>query len=204
MRFCLYYTLRSLLLFLLFFPHASPLAPPSNLSVTSHTPSFGTAIIITVICVIHAVITFVLSALIIYSFPDQLQPWASFLGVLATVIASIQYFPQIYTTWRLKTVGSLSIPMMCIQTPGSFVFAGSLAARLGWMGWSTWGLFLWTGVLQGSLLVMSIWLESGGKKSPNIQGDSGTVGNGHVSEGESGRNVDPIEREDEQTPLLHA
>ena len=94
--------------------------------------------------------------------------------------------------------------MMCVQTPGSFIFAGSLAARLGWMGWSTWGLFLWTGVLQGSLLAMSIWLESGGQKNSNGQRDSGTVSNGHITGGESGRDVGSTEREDEQTPLLHA
>lgn len=48
---------------------------------------------------------------------------------------------------------------MCIQTPGSFVWAGSLAARLGAGGWSAWGVYLVTGVLQGSLLVMGIWFD---------------------------------------------
>ena len=49
--------------------------------------------------------------------------------------------------------------MMCIQTPGSFVWVGSLAARFGWEGWSTWGVYLVTGVLQGCLLVMGIMFE---------------------------------------------
>jgi hypothetical protein len=49
--------------------------------------------------------------------------------------------------------------MMCIQTPGSFVFAGSLAARLGKEGWSSWGMFVVTGVLQGILLGMGISFE---------------------------------------------
>ena len=48
---------------------------------------------------------------------------------------------------------------MCIQTPGSFVWVGSLAARFGWEGWSTWGIYLVTGVLQGILLTMSICFE---------------------------------------------
>lgn len=48
---------------------------------------------------------------------------------------------------------------MCIQTPGSFVWVGSLAARFGWAGWSTWGIYLVTGVLQGCLLVMGIMFE---------------------------------------------
>jgi hypothetical protein len=49
--------------------------------------------------------------------------------------------------------------MMCIQTPGSFVFAGSLAARLGAEGWSSWGMFVVTGCLQGILLGMGISFE---------------------------------------------
>lgn len=59
----------------------------------------------------------------------------------------------------LKRVGSLSIPMMVIQTPGSFVWAASLAARLGSEGWSAWGVYLVTGCLQGTLLVMGIYFE---------------------------------------------
>lgn len=78
---------------------------------------------------------------------------------MATVLAGIQYLPQIWMTWNLGDVGSLSIPMMLIQTPGSFVWSGSLAARLGLAGWSTWGVFLVTGCLQGCLLVMGICFE---------------------------------------------
>ena len=48
---------------------------------------------------------------------------------------------------------------MCIQSPGSFVWVGSLAARLGWEGWSTWGIYLVSGILQGILLTMSIYFE---------------------------------------------
>jgi len=60
-------------------------------------------------------------------------------------------------TWKLQETGSLSVPMMCMQTPGSFVFAASLAVRLGPGGWSAWGLFILTGCLQGCLLAMSLW-----------------------------------------------
>jgi len=49
--------------------------------------------------------------------------------------------------------------MMLIQTPGSFLFATSLAIRLGISGWSSWGLFLVTGTLQGCLLTMGIIFE---------------------------------------------
>lgn len=49
--------------------------------------------------------------------------------------------------------------MMCIQTPGSIVFAASLAARLGKEGWSSWGVFLVTACFQGTLLFMAVYFE---------------------------------------------
>jgi hypothetical protein len=49
--------------------------------------------------------------------------------------------------------------MMCIQTPGSFVFAASLLGTYGWEGWSVWGVYCITGFLQGGLLVMGIKFE---------------------------------------------
>jgi hypothetical protein len=55
--------------------------------------------------------------------------------------------------------------MMLLQTPGSFVWAASLAARLGVEGWSTWGLFLVTGSLQGCLLAMAIYFEVNARKA---------------------------------------
>jgi hypothetical protein len=48
--------------------------------------------------------------------------------------------------------------MMCIQTPGSFIWAISLASRQG-TKWSSWITFVVTGVLQGVLLVMCIIWE---------------------------------------------
>ncbi len=108
---------------------------------------------------LHALVIIVISAVLINSQPDRLGPWANTLGIMATILASIQYFPQIYETWSLGHVASLSIPMMCLQTPGSFLWSASLFARLGIEGWSTWGVYLVTGTLQGCLLVMGITFE---------------------------------------------
>src|SRR5947209_19222905 len=119
----------SLLLFLIFFPRAtsSTLGPNKD----PEGPSIRTALVVTIICLVHGIIIFILSLYFILVYPNSLQPWADFLGIFSTVLASIQYIPQIYTTFTLKKVGSLSIPMMCIQTPGSFVWPASLAARFG-------------------------------------------------------------------------
>ncbi|RHZ75255.1 hypothetical protein Glove_216g189 [Diversispora epigaea] len=81
--------------------------------------------------------------------------WADFLGLTSMIFASIQYLPQIWKTWKRKSVGALSIPMMLMQTPGSFLFVYSLAIRPG-TRWTTWIVFLVTGCLQGILLVMCI------------------------------------------------
>ncbi|KAK5292280.1 hypothetical protein LTR99_010424 [Exophiala xenobiotica] len=153
--------LDSLLLFLIFFPRTSnPLTddqddPPKE----ELAPSYRTALGVTAISVLHAVIVAILSFWFVYARPQHTQGWANFLGIFSTVLASIQYFPQIYTTFMLKRVGSLSIPMMCIQTPGSFVWAGSLVLRYGSEGWSAWGVYLVTGCLQGCLLVMGSYFE---------------------------------------------
>lgn len=62
---------------------------------------------------------------------------------------------------------------MLIQTPGSFVWSGSLAVRLGIEGWSTWGVFLVTGLLQGCLLVMGICFEvKARREKQNTEGEA--------------------------------
>lgn len=183
-----------LFLFLVFFPRPTPSKPHNSLSASS-VPTYRTALLVTVICVIHAVSVFLISAVILYRVPTHLQAWANFLGVVATVLAGIQYIPQLLTTWRLQAVESLSIPSMCIQTPGSFVFAGSLAKRLGPSGWSSWGIYLVTGCLQGALLTMSIIFELRERRWRK-EGDV-TVGSGHEE-----RNGHVEDNDNDTTTLL--
>jgi hypothetical protein len=145
-----------LLLFLVFFPRG-PTLPIDETEQQQYT--WKTAVTVAFVCLLHGLAVIITSAALIMSRPHQLGTWANILGITATVLAAIQYLPQIWMTWHLGHVGSLSIPMMLIQTPGSFVWSGSLAARLGIEGWSTWGVFLVTGCLQGCLLAMGISFE---------------------------------------------
>jgi hypothetical protein len=144
-----------MILFLIFFPtrgpEHSPTAPPP--------PTWRTALAVVVICGLHWITLLVSSVALLLWAPSALGSWAVALGAGAAVLACVQYVPQLLTTWRLGHVMSLSIPMMCIQTPGSFVFAASLAARLGSGGWSSWGVYIVTGILQGGLLTMGIRFE---------------------------------------------
>jgi hypothetical protein len=158
----------SLVLFLIFFPRGDTL--PDNDVEKQYT--WRTAVGVAFLCLLHGLIVIIVSAALLISRPHHLGTWANTLGIMATILAGIQYFPQIWMTWHLRHVGSLSIPMMLIQTPGSFVWAGSLAARLGVEGWSTWGVFLVTGCLQGCLLFMGIYFEVQARKGKqNTEGE---------------------------------
>ncbi|KAJ5989100.1 hypothetical protein N7481_004310 [Penicillium waksmanii] len=198
-----------LLLFVIYFPRAtSPTDPVSPVSSTNgHT--YRTALSISAICILHALVTVILSVAFALQNPSAMQSWANFLGILAAVLASIQYFPQIYTTFRLRCVGSLSIPMMCIQTPGSLIWASSLAAREGLKGWSIWGVLVVTACLQGTLLAMAIYFEYFG---PNGKGkhqtdETDAPSNGTASERPetpAARESVDAERPSEETPLLQS
>lgn len=170
-----------MLLFLIFFPRNPPAAAQEQQDTTA--PTWKEAVLVLALSLAFFVVALIGSVVFVYALPSHVRAWANFLGLLATALAAIQYIPQILMTWRLQETGSLSVPMMCIQTPGSFVFAASLYARLGPAGWSAWGLFIFTGCLQGCLLVMSlgfVWRDRKAAKSS----DNGAVQN------------------DEQTPLL--
>jgi hypothetical protein len=178
----------SMLLFLIFFPRNPE---PSQLDEQDlNLPTWKEAIIVLATSLAFFVVALLGSIIFVYAAPSHVRAWANFLGLLATTLAAIQYIPQIFMTWRLQETGSLSVPMMCIQTPGSFVFAASLAARLGPGGWSAWGLFIFTGCLQGCLLGMSLWFIWRERKA--AKGTDGQVANGNGAI-----------RSHEQTPLLH-
>ncbi|KAJ5748973.1 uncharacterized protein N7511_010669 [Penicillium nucicola] len=196
-----------LLLFVIYFPRAtSPTDPVSAVSSTTNGPTYRTALVVTGLCLLHALATTIISFAFKIRQPAAMPAWANFLGVLSAVLASIQYFPQIYTTFRLRCVGSLSIPMMCIQTPGSLVWAGSLAARKGWAGWSIWGVLVVTACLQGTLLVMAIYFEYFGSDNKGELGrHADSNGASHEADRADERaENEPFERPSEETPLLQS
>ncbi|KAG4421974.1 hypothetical protein IFR04_004833 [Cadophora malorum] len=186
-----------LLLFLVFFPRGPPL--PNNHAEKQYT--WRTALTVAFLCLLHGLLVIIVSAALIISRPNHLGKWANTLGIMATILAGIQYLPQIWMTWQLGHVGSLSIPMMLIQTPGSFVWSASLAARLGVEGWSTWGVFLVTGCLQGCLLVMGICFEIKARRERGAEAE-GVNGIGSTETDDEGGTVveDGLS---ENTPLLN-
>ncbi|KEY74317.1 hypothetical protein S7711_00473 [Stachybotrys chartarum IBT 7711] len=155
-------------LFLVFFRYNLTSIPEDESS--EEPPSWRTAVMVACLCLLHGLIVIILTGVFSIALPRQLDLWANVLGVMGAVLAAIQYLPQIWTTYRLKHVGSLSIPMMCIQTPGGLLFAGSLFARLGWAGWSTWFIYVMTAFMQGSLLFMGIYFEMAARRQEGQTG----------------------------------
>ncbi|CAJ0905062.1 13896_t:CDS:2 [Entrophospora sp. SA101] len=152
------------LLYMLYFPPQRKLTPyirhiHFNSPPTTYSYEWRASLGVSSIIAVHLIITSVVSLLLLNSGkPEDNQLtklWADGLGIVSMFLASVQYIPQIYRTWKRKSVGALSIPMMLIQTPGSFLFVYTLAIRPG-VRWTTWIVFLVTGSLQGILLVMCI------------------------------------------------
>ncbi|EMG46735.1 SPAC4C5.03 Uncharacterized protein C4C5.03 [Candida maltosa Xu316] len=77
-------------------------------------------------------------------------------GLLSALLTIIKYVPQIHTTYKLKHPGTLSIGMMCIQTPGGFVFTATLFFTKG-SHWSSWVSYLVAALLQGTLLLLCFY-----------------------------------------------
>lgn len=147
-------------MFLVFFRYNPSHDPDSqDFDEGEDTPRWQTALLVASLTLFHGLVVIVVSGVLATVAPDKLGLWANILGVMAALLAAVQYIPQIWMTYHLKHVGSLSIPMMCIQTPGGFLFAGSLFARLGVAGWSSWGIFVLTASMQGILLYMAIYYE---------------------------------------------
>ncbi|KAK4651833.1 hypothetical protein QC762_600190 [Podospora pseudocomata] len=147
-------------LFLVFFRY-NPAHDPDNeeLGEEEDQPRWQTALLVASLTLLHGLAVILVTGILSTLAKDHLEIWANVLGVMAALLAAVQYVPQIWTTYHLKHVGSLSIPMMCIQTPGGFLFAASLFARLGLAGWSSWGIFVLTATMQGLLLYLAIYYE---------------------------------------------
>ncbi|KAK4161051.1 hypothetical protein QBC43DRAFT_107457 [Cladorrhinum sp. PSN259] len=168
-------------LFLVFFRY-KPTQDPDNeeLVEDGDQPSWQTALLVASLTLLHGLIVIVVTGVLSTTAKQHLGTWANLLGVMAALLAAVQYIPQIYTTYRLKHVGSLSIPMMCIQTPGGYLFAGSLAVRLGLAGWSSWGIFLLTATMQGILLYMAIYYEIQARSHAANNSTLGTSPSSHL------------------------
>lgn len=154
-----------LVLYMIYFPEhlkysevdisAQPGRPPMHLQTTVKTDEWRLAITLSWVVAFHIVFIIFVTFLLIgtNASTTTLGLWTSFLGIFSASIAVVQYLPQLVHTWHSKLVGALSIPMMCIQTPGAVVMVTSIAIRPG-TNWTSWAPFAVAGIMQGILLVM--------------------------------------------------
>jgi len=151
-------TTDSVMLFLIFFPAVPEYDLSSSMASlpSSPPPKRRDAVIVgsTTLCTL--LIIGITSIALVAAWPHHTQNWANLLGSIAGLLAAVQYVPQIWYTYRLGDVKSLSVITMLIQVPGAFLFSYSLWLRVGWGGWSTWLVYVITGILQGILLAMAI------------------------------------------------
>eukprot|EP01095_Lingulamoeba_sp_RSL-Kostka_P014290 TRINITY_DN618_c3_g1_i1.p2 TRINITY_DN618_c3_g1~~TRINITY_DN618_c3_g1_i1.p2 ORF type:complete len:188 (-),score=65.83 TRINITY_DN618_c3_g1_i1:200-763(-) len=63
--------------------------------------------------------------------------YADFMGIFGSVIVIIQFVPEIYEVFKNKESGTLSFVMLCVQTPGTWIWWVYLIT-IGAQDWSTW------------------------------------------------------------------
>ncbi|KAK3677975.1 hypothetical protein LTR78_002070 [Recurvomyces mirabilis] len=146
------------MLFLIFFPVAPEFDMSSSTAslTSSPPPKRRDAVIVGSLTLLMLLVVGITSVALVAAWPHHTQGWANLLGGVAGVLAMVQYVPQIWYTYRLEDVKSLSVITMLIQVPGAFLFAFSLWQRVGWEGWSTWLVYIVTGILQACLLGLAI------------------------------------------------
>jgi len=86
--------------------------------------------------------------------------YAYILGFISAIVVIIQFAPQIYITYKLKTAGSLSLVMLVIQTPGTWVwFVYLVAAHENWSTWlSTFVAATQVSILLGQVIYYDYFL----------------------------------------------
>ncbi|KAL1311836.1 hypothetical protein AAFC00_001911 [Neodothiora populina] len=167
-------------LFLIFFPRKALTHPDEP-----HDPDMpkkSSAVIVAATTLITFLTVIILSTVFLLNSRDLLYSWANTLGIMASILSIVQYVPQLWTTWKLKHVYSLSLLTMMIQVPGSFVFAFSLWLRVGWHGWSTWLVYCVTGTLQAALLLMAFYFSRTNKVVGEDDVDEREDGDGEPTE----------------------
>jgi hypothetical protein len=80
-------------------------------------------------------------------------------GSLGAVLCASQYVPQMITTCKLKSSGSLSLLLLAIQLPGGVINTVFLAFGQG-DNWSTWVSILAAAIQQAILLTISLVFDA--------------------------------------------
>lgn len=127
-------------------------------SVAQDAAEFERIVQVARLVVVHFALCVVQLAVGLSSNRATLLAIAQVNGLMSTLLTVVKYVPQIYTTYHLKHPGTLSVGMMCIQTPGGFVFTATLFFTKG-LHWSSWVSYLVAALLQGTLLLLCLYYD---------------------------------------------
>ena len=101
---------------------------------------------------------------------DDLKVWVGVMEGTISIMFLAHYIPQIWETYKLKQVGSMSLITLALMTPGTFLWAIFLATQSFWIpeaeGSSplVWVPYLIVGAFQVGLLVMGIYYDRKNKE----------------------------------------
>jgi len=82
--------------------------------------------------------------------------YAKGIGLGAILFLMVMYIPQLYTTYKVKHSGTLSVTSLLIQCPGSLAVV-YFAAIQSHLDWTTWSPYLASASQQAILLIMCLY-----------------------------------------------
>jgi len=82
-------------------------------------------------------------------------------GITASILIALHWFPQIITTYRHHALGSLSLPMLILQSGGSVLTAYNLSTH---GGWEVFLPYLVVATMQGTLIGVIFYIYCVEKK----------------------------------------
>jgi uncharacterized protein with PQ loop repeat len=96
---------------------------------------------------------------------EKMDRFSMSIGVMIMVMFLSHYIPQLWETWHLKDVGSISLVTLGLMCPGTFAWTIFLAlqgyvtgnASLG--RWQIWVPYLLVAISQLSLLIMGLYYD---------------------------------------------
>lgn len=103
-------------------------------------------------------LSLIITVMMLYDQIEYVLTWSYILGISTLIMFSLHYAPQIWETFRLKRVGSLSLVTLSIMCPGTFVWTYFLANGSN-ASPSIWIPYLTVGIMQAVLLAIGIRYE---------------------------------------------
>jgi hypothetical protein len=76
---------------------------PTEILHSEYTPpTYRTAISVAVASTAYFILGAIISIIFLTKSNHQARIWAAWLGVMSTILATAQYIPQLWVTWRIK------------------------------------------------------------------------------------------------------